>query len=428
MLFAISIQVQAQLEPGAGKWKTWFISSGKDYKLTTPSSYQAEIAEVIAIQQKADVNTTKQIVFWNAGSPGYRYREMMGKLTFTDTGRYAFLATMLLSTATYDATIAAWETKYAIKRPRPFEASKKIKLFTTAPMSPSYPCEHSVAAGVAVTIFSKFFPALADSVKRMADQQMASRIAAGISFPSDTRAGFELGKRIAEIEIELTKDHIDRTPWDGKMPQGPGYYNAKFTLYPMVPKNKPVVMKSGDELRPPPPPDFAKEMEELRKFKQSFRSISNAFYWANEDWFYAELNKRMFENNLYLNAPRAARIHAIFDVMQYDGFISCFDAKYAYWGIRPNQYDTAFKPILINTPPFPGYPSGHATFSAARAELMTYFFPEGKELFMKKAKDGAESRFQAGIHFRTDNAVGLDMGKKIGEIMIRRAQKDGSDQ
>jgi len=30
---------------------------------------------------------------------------------------------------------------------------------------------------------------------------MASRVAAGVAWPSDTRAGFELGKKIATIEI-----------------------------------------------------------------------------------------------------------------------------------------------------------------------------------------------------------------------------------
>ena len=84
-----------------------------------------------------------------------------------DTGKYGVLANMLLGTAIYDATIAAWETKYAYKRPRPFAADKRIKAYTLKPESPSYPCEHSVAAGVAVTIFSHFYPAMADSVKHI---------------------------------------------------------------------------------------------------------------------------------------------------------------------------------------------------------------------------------------------------------------------
>jgi hypothetical protein len=112
---------------------------------------------------------------------------------------------LLLGTAIYDATIAGGSTKYAYDRPRPFAADSRVKLYAPKPGSPSYPCEYSIAAGVAATIISHFYPYLADSVNRMAQQQMQSRIAAGLAFPDDTREGFELGKKIAEKEIEYTK-------------------------------------------------------------------------------------------------------------------------------------------------------------------------------------------------------------------------------
>jgi len=47
--------------------------------------------------------------------------------------------------------------------------------------------------------------------------------------------------------------------------------------------------------------------------------------------------------------------------------------------------------------------------------------------FEQKAKDAAESRFQAGIHFRTDNVVGLDLGKKVAGVIIQRLKADGAD-
>lgn len=425
MLFVVTIRIQAQIEPAAGNWKTWFITSGKDYRLPPPPSYKAEIGQVMSIQRKADSAADQQVRFWNAGSPGYRWQEMMDKIWVVDTGRYGALAAMLLSTATYDATIAAWDTKYTYKRLRPFEIDKGMKLLILDPASPSYPCEHSVAAGVAVTIFSKFYPSMADSVKRLAQQAMQSRIAAGVSFPSDTRAGFELGKRIAEKEIEYTKDFVNTTPWDGKIPEGPNYYKGKFAMFPTAGKNKTVVLSSASEFRPAPPPDFAKEMEEMKKYKQTFRSLSNAFYWANESWFTGELTKKIFENNLHLNPPRAAHIHAAISIATYDGFLACWDAKYTYWGIRPSQYDTTFKPAILHTPPFPGYPSGHAAISAVNAEMMSYFFPDEKDVYRKKAKEAAESRFQAGIHFRSDNEVALEQGRKVAEAVIKKIQQDG---
>lgn len=423
----VAAQLQAQIEPDAGKWKTWFIISGKAFRLPAPASDKKEVEQIISAQKNLDAASMQQIIYWNAGAPGYRWQEMMTKLWAVDTGRYGALANLLLGTAIYDATIAAWDTKYAYKRLRPFETDKRIKLLVLKPESPSYPCEHSVAAGVAVTIFSRFYPHLSDSVNKMAKQLMDSRIAAGVVFPSDAKAGFDLGKKIAEKEIEYTKDFVATAQWDGKIPDKPGLWIGKFAMFPMAGKNKTVVLESGSEFRPGPPPDFAKEMEEMKNYKQNFRSLSNAFYWANQSWFSEQLPKKIFEYNLHMNPPRAARIYAAVNVAVYDGFVSCWDAKYAYWGIRPNQYDTTFKPAILITPPFPGYPSGHAAISSTMAELMTYFFPEEKEIYMQKAKDAAESRFQAGIHFRTDNDIALELGKKVGTKVIDKIKNDGVD-
>jgi len=349
----------------------------------------------------------------------------MMQIWTVDTGRYGALANMLLGTAIYDATIAGWGTKYSYKRPRPFVADTRIKAYVLKPESPSYPCEYSIAAGVAVTIISHFYPYLTDSVNRMAQQLISSRVAAGVAFPDDTRAGFELGKKIAEKEIDCTKDYVNKAVWDGKMPEGPGFWNGKFAMFPMAGKNKTVVLDSSNEFRPPPPPDFAKDMAEMKNFKRTFRSNANAFFWASQGFWNEALDKKIFEYNLHLDPPRAARLYAIAAIGYYDGFVACWDAKYTYWGIRPNQYDTTYH-SLVPTPPFPGYPSGHAAISGVMAELYSYFFPGDRAYFEEKARDAAESRFQAGIHFRTDNEVALVLGKKVADKIIRKVKIDGA--
>ena len=370
-LLLIVAQLQAQLEPAAGTWKTWFITSGKAYRLPAPPSYKQEIAQVLSMQQNLDAAGMQQIMYWNTGAPGYRWQDMIFKLWSVDTGKNGALANMLLGAATYDATIAAWDTKYAYKRPRPFVSDNRIKVYAVKPESPSYPCEHSVAAGVAVTIIAHFYPAMADSVNKLAQQLMASRIAAGLAFPSDTRDGFELGKRIAEKEIEYTKDFVTKKVWDGKVPEGPNVWKGKFAMYPLAGLNKTVVLESGSQFRPPPPPDFAKDMEEMKNFKRTLKSNVNAYNFAN-GFGNDVLHTKILEYNIHLNPPRASRMYAITAIGMYDGFISCWDAKYAYWGIRPDQYDTTYH-SLLPTPPFPGYPSGHAMLGSVMAELFSYF-------------------------------------------------------
>lgn len=418
--------LRAQVESGAGQWKTWFIPSGKTYRLPPPPSYKEEIAQVISQQRDMKDSDRQQIEYWNAGSPGYRWQELISQLWMTDTSRRGPLSNMLLGVATYDATIAAWDTKYAYNRPRPFAADGRIKAFMPKPDSPSYPCEHSVAAGVAVTLISHFYPSLADSVGRMARQLMASRVAAGAAFPSDTRAGFELGKQIAEKELEYTKGFVPKVKWDGKRPEGRDVWKGKPS-FPLAGLSKTVALDSSSQFRPGPPPDFAKDMEELRKFKPTFRSTANAFFYAGQNFWDELLHKKIFEYNLHLNPPRAARLYAISAIGMYDGFAACWDAKYTYWGTRPDQYDSTYRPVLFFTPPFPGYPSGHAMLGSVMAELYSYFFPAEKAYFQKKAKEGAESRFQGGIHFRTDNEVGLEMGKKVAAVIVQKARKDSAD-
>jgi membrane-associated phospholipid phosphatase len=426
LLLLATTSLLAQLEPTAGNWKTWFISSGKDYRLPQPASYKAEIAAVASAQKQLNNYDLQQIQFWNAGSPGFRWQMMMDKLWTTDTSKNGALANMLLGTAIYDATVAAWNTKYSYKRPRPYEADSKIKLFAPKTESPAYPCEHSVAAGVAVTIIAHFYPHLKDSVSHMAERLMRSRVAAGVAFPSDTQAGFELGRRIAEAEIEKTKDYITTKVWDGKMPEGNQYYRGRFAMFPTAGLSKTVVLQNGSQFRPAPPPDYTKDMAELKNFKQTFRSKSNAFFFASQNFGGDLLNQKLFEYNLAQNPPRAARIFAATAVASYDAFIACWDAKYAYWGIRPDQYDTTYKPLLP-TPPFPGYPSGHAVMCGMMAELYSYFFPADMQYFLTRAKDGAESRFQAGIHFRTDNEAGLELGKKVSALVVEKLKMDGAD-
>jgi membrane-associated phospholipid phosphatase len=426
LLIFFTLQAIAQTEPNAGNWRPWFIESATTHRLPAPPSYKGEVAAVLEAQQQLEQAEIQQIQYWDAGAPGYRWYNIMSTLWMTDASGKGVLANLLLGTAIYDATLVAWDTKYAYNRPRPFAVNKKIQTLVLKPESTSYPCEHSVAAGVAVTIISHFFPSLADSVSRLAQQAMASRVVAGVVFPSDTEAGFELGKKIAMLEIEKTKDFIYTKPWEGKIPQEPGLWTGKYALAPQTGLNKTVVLTHASELRPGPPPDFAKDMEELKNFKQTFSSRANAFHYASQPVSDDLVTRKIFEYNLQLNPPRAARLYAAIAVAYYDTFTACFEAKYAYWGIRPSQYDPTYKP-LMQDPPFPGYPSGHAAVSGAVGELLSYFFPTDTPNFTKMATDAAESRFHAGIHFRSDNEVGLDLGRKVASKIVSRIKADGAD-
>ena len=82
-----------------------------------------------------------------------------------------------------------------------------------------------------------------------------------------------------------------------KCPTNPGIGKEKFPCsHAWI--SKTVVLDSSSQFRPGPPPDYAKEMAELKSFKQTFRSMTNAFFWASQDFWGEQLNKKIFEYNL----------------------------------------------------------------------------------------------------------------------------------
>jgi membrane-associated phospholipid phosphatase len=417
LLFVSIAQMWAQTDPKAGTWPTVFIPNGKAYRLAAPPK-ATETAAVVQAQSKLDSAMRAQIDHWNMGAPSFHWEEIMAQNWMGDALKNGLPAAMILSVATYDATVAAWDTKYAFNRPRPYAANKKIAALAPKTDSPSYPCEHSVAAGVGATIIGHFFPQLADSMQRLAQQQMAARVAAGMAYPSDTRAGFELGKKIAAAEIEQIKGYFNNAMWDGKIPEGADW-KGQFAMLPHGGKSKTIALTNGSQFRPGPPPNYAKDMEELRAFEPNFDQKANLYKYSTESVPHDLLNLKLLQYNFHLDPPRAARAYALVAIAIYDSFVACWDAKYAYWGARPDHYDPSYKPLLPDLP-FPAYPSGHACSSAAIAEVCGTLFPAERSAFESMAKNAAEARFQVGAHFRTDNDVALELGKKVGKEVAKK--------
>jgi membrane-associated phospholipid phosphatase len=125
------------------------------------------------------------------------------------------------------------------------------------------------------------------------------------------------------------------------------------------------------------------------------------------------------------NAPRAARAYALLSVAHYDAGIACFDAKYAYWMIRPSQLDPTLTTVCAN-PNHPSFPSAHATLSSANAEVLAHLFPREAGIFTALAQESATSRLWAGIHYRSDNEVGLEQGRAVAKLVVARAKADGA--
>jgi PAP2 superfamily len=122
-----------------------------------------------------------------------------------------------------------------------------------------------------------------------------------------------------------------------------------------------------------------------------------------------------------------------------DAGILCWGLKYRYRLERPETYirrmiEPGWEP-LHGTPAFPAYPSGHSTFGAAAAAVLTAQFgerfglvdrthegrrefesaPRAFESFEVMARENAFSRIAMGVHFRMDCEEGLRIGKIVGQ-------------
>ena len=140
---------------------------------------------------------------------------------------------------------------------------------------------------------------------------------------------------------------------------------------------------------------------------------------------------------------QAAETYARVGLAVADAFIVCWKMKYIFFSERPSTYvneniDPEWEPFWPD-PPFPAFPSGHATQASAVAIALAGLYGDGinftdsshvgrpKDIarnvdynprkftsFWQVAEETAYSRFLGGIHTMQDNNTGLYEGRKIG--------------
>lgn len=430
------------IEPKAGTWKTWVLTSGSQLRRAAPpdaAATQAELKQVQAMVAQRDAAALDQIAYWNTGAPTYRWDELAvnQSLKANQPGGPGTHALALVSVAMYDATIAAYDSKYAFNRQRPSELDPSLTTVIPNPQTPSYPSEHAAVAGAASTVLAYLFPDSAQFYTDQAEAAAKSRVLAGVAYPSDVAAGLELGRAVGALAIEHAKQDNFDAKWTGTVPTTKGSWTGTNPAGVTTGMWKPWVLKSGDELRPAPPlaydsPELAKEMAELKALERTPAQTAAAFY--NEygagslrgvSIWNRLTSVKLFESGLDANGPRAARAYALVNVSLYDTTIACFDAKYAYWSIRPFQLDPEFKP-LFPTPNHPSYPAAHGCANSAPAAVLGYLFPRDAQELNTFADAAGESRIWAGIHFRSDVVAGLALGRAVGQKVIEWAKSDGS--
>jgi len=149
----------------AANWKTWLLDNTQQIMIDAPPAPAQSKAELQSIKQrmgKLNEKKLEEIKYWNAGAPAYRWNQIAPELINQKPELILRIPTAWMNIAIYDATILAWKEKIKYKRKRPSDLDPSLKSSINAPLTYSYPCEHTVTAAAAATVLVYFFPEKAD--------------------------------------------------------------------------------------------------------------------------------------------------------------------------------------------------------------------------------------------------------------------------
>jgi hypothetical protein len=475
-------------DANAGQWKMIVLTGPTQIAVGEPaaatsSAYQAEVEAVKAAQgtitdaQRAAVDTwgSGGVLHWNEIMRGLAAHYDLppaprpdGTYPAPDVNNptadpqfpfsnppYAARAYSYVSVAQYEALKVAWYYKYLYKRPAPAKVDSGVRALVPVSDLPAYPSEDAVLAGVTSELLKAFFPVSAADIDAAAAEQQQAALLSGKATASDLEAGFALGKAVAAVlKARAAGDGMKTaggTPADTAA-LAASVTNAGEVAWksqetpprpPMLPKFGKVRqwMMTPTDLaaeRPGAPPStsssqMASELAEVKDAVENItrEQLATVYKWADGVSTYSPPGHWNLIAVDYVRAAgfsevRAARTYALLNMAEHDAAVACWDVKYTYFNPRPSQLDPSIKTV-VGLPNFPSYTSGHSTFSAAAAAVLSYVFPSGAAAFDQMKEEAAMSRLYGGIHYRSDIEVGKDHGKRIGGYTIRFAQQDGAD-
>ena len=250
------------------------------------------------------------------------------------------------------------------------------------------------------------------------------------------------------------------------VPTPPAYMDAIEANWGVL---RPFVMDSGSLFRPAAPPSFdttkssaymrmvSEVLETSRHLTDEQRAIA-AFWDCNPYVMHVQghtmfATKKITPGGHWMGIVAIASRNAGADIMRSseayartalamaDAFIATWAEKYRSNVARPetmiNAYlDERWEPVL-QTPPFPEYPSGHSVVSTAAATALTQLygdsvaFVDSSEVefglparsfpsFEAAAAEAAISRLYAGIHYRPAIDEGARVGRQVGSLLVSR--------
>ena len=460
----------------------WFIESADRFRVEAPpagdsAETRRELRELRRMQDERGRRLTKRVFKWGKGPATIRWtRVALQTIRLERAAAFptrSARALAILHLGMHDALLAARDSRLAYDRPPPEKVDPSLDPLLPSKDS-SYPDERAVVAGAAEALLTYLFPDAGPRFEGLADAATESRLWAGVAYRSDVERGRSLGQAVAAAVIERADADGHKAPWDfaGDRPCSTESCSGADEAHwvptptgfqyppsdPMASKWETYLMESPGQFLPPPPPsygsgDFMDELGEVKRISEEATRDEQeiAFLWDDGPGTFSPAGHwNEIAIDLVLNrglgTMETARAFALMNAAIRDAFIATWHAKYHYWSIRPvtairrqeiagapnPHHEEGWLPYL-STPPFPAYPSGHTTESAAAARVLQYLMPDRGEpdpsiadetgpagSIDQLAEQVAFSRLVGGIHFRSDNEAGLLLGRRIAALAISR--------
>jgi PAP2 superfamily len=477
----------SSMEPTAGSWRMILLTGPTQIAVPAPSAvtsaaYVSELNAIKTSQANLTDAQRKAIAYWSGGGVlrwNQIVRELVARYNLPPAPRdeggypvpdaenpfgdpafpfanpvYAARAYSYVSAAQYDALKSAWYWKFQYNRLSPARTDQSINALVPLTDLPSYPSEDAVISGVTVDMLKSLFPAAVEEITLKAAEQRNAALWSGKATASDIAAGLALGKSVAAVFLAraggdgmrsaggspaVWQAMADAATARGEIAWVSRDIPARPPMLPLFGQARSWMMTAADVVAQragPPPATSSQQMkDETAEVKRTVEHLTNeqlaiAQKWNDGAGTYSppgHWNDIALEyvRDARMSEVRAARVFAMLNMAMHDAGVSCWDAKFFYFNPRPSQMDPSIK-TQIGLPNFPSYPSGHSTFSAAAADVMSYFFPSGAESFAAMRDEAGISRLYGGIHYRSDIDGGKVLGGRVAAFTLNFAKSDGA--
>jgi hypothetical protein len=281
--------------------------------------------------------------------------------------------------------------------------------------------------------------------------------------------GIKLGEAVAAKVLEARAQDGADAPDFYRPETAPGVYVPTApTVGSTWPNLKPFAIASPAQFRPQPPvalngKPWATDYSEIKELggrtsvRRSPRQTEDARFWlAPGPVIYYPVVRQVAEAKK-LDLVDSARFMALVAVARSDAFVAVFDAKYHYNFWRPvtairngdmddnaaTERDATWQPIDI-TPPHPEYPCAHCIMAGSIASVVEQVFGSADvaEVVLTSptapgiahrwtnlwamADEVSQARIWAGFHYRFSTQVGQDMGRQIGQYVVKNVMQPAS--